>query len=69
VSKVTEVKLPVDAEILAGVGVKIADIRQGVPVYRCMSCGFQWAPDALPGGRLVRTHWWCPKGCNFPSAE
>lgn len=33
---------------------------------QCDACGQKWSPDALPGGKLPRGYWKCPKGCNEP---
>ncbi len=48
---------------------KVGVTVEGLP-YRiyltCDNCGQAWSPNLLPGGRLPRGYWKCPRGwdCN-----
>jgi hypothetical protein len=33
------------------------------PVLRCRRCGTTWTSNVLPGGRLPKGSWQCPRGC------
>ena len=39
-------------------------------VLRCLECGQVWSPNLLPnGGRLPKSYWRYPNGCNVDSQE
>ena len=43
-------------------GVEILDPE--AVILWCAKCEKVWSPDLQPGGRLPRTYWRCPNGCN-----
>jgi hypothetical protein len=49
---------------LAKVGVKVAD--KDSFSLKCARCGARWSPMLVSGGRLPRSYWQCPQGCNRP---
>jgi hypothetical protein len=51
---------------LGKAGVEILDPT--AVILRCVHCGKVWSPDLQPDGRLPRTYWRCPNGCNKTAA-
>ena len=50
---------------LAELGIEDLSIP-GRVYLRCKTCGQEWSPNLIEGGRLPSGWWHCPKGCNWP---
>jgi len=35
-------------------------------IVHCDACGQGWSPNILPGGKLKKRWWVCPRECNDP---
>lgn len=64
VREVNEIHRPGVAVVAGADGVELLDER-GLQLRYC-NCSQIWSPDILPGGRLPRGYWKCPRGlgCN-----
>lgn len=49
---------------LEGNGVEMVSVDP--EKLRCKTCGAEWFPNILPGGRHERGYYRCENGCNKP---
>lgn len=46
--------------------VKVSIAQEDPLMLRCNTCETTWTPELHPNGRLKRSAWCCPQGCNCP---